>query len=239
MPPGFFSDLAAELYPLSQVRTYELICTREYTRQLLEDLRFSTGTVLFASCILARVASTIDTWHNSSSLHPRGHCGRRKILAALLVASKGRREVVWSIEQLTQKIKVQPDIIIRDEQELQTELCKIMSDSQFDPNPMPIVYKIQKALSFSGIERHFHLALRSAEAFSLPPKTLQPDVSTQPFTRLPDFPISETFKFTVKQPRPNRRNTERSPFKIGRSLVGGINMGARWKRQTSPLKIPL
>lgn len=127
MPPGFFSDLAAELYPLSQAETYELICTREYTSQLLEDLRFSTETVLFASCILASVASKIDTWHNSSSLHPRGRCGRRKILAALLVASIGRREVVWSIEQLAWKIKVQPDVIIRDERELRTDFRKILS----------------------------------------------------------------------------------------------------------------
>ena len=78
-----------------------------------------------------------------------------------------------------------------------TELSEILSNSQIEPNPIQTVYEIQKALSASGIEKHFRLAVMSAEAFSMPPKTLQPDVSTQPFTRLPDFPISETFKSTA------------------------------------------
>lgn len=98
-----------------------------------------------------------------------------------------------------------------------------LSDCQFEPNPMPIVYKIQKALTSSGIARHFRLALTSAEVFSLPPKTLQPDVSPQPFTRLPDFPISETFKSTAKQPSPNRQSANRSTFK-------GLQSGRRRRK---------
>ena len=224
MPPEFLCDLAVELYPLFQAETGEFICTRGFTRQLLGSLKYSTATVLIASYILAKVAPKIDTGHSPSSLHPPGRCGRDKVLAALIIASDGQREVIWSNEELARNIKVQPDIINRNEQELRTELCEILSTSQIKPNPIQTVYKIQKALSTSGIEKHSRLAVRSAEAFSLPPKTLLPDVSTQPFTRLPDFPISETFKPTAKQARPNKQNTTRSAFETGCSMVGGDNV---------------
>lgn len=238
MPLEFFLSLATELYPPFQAKTGEFICTRDSSRQLLRDLKYSTTTVLIASYILAKVAPKIGTGQSLPWLHPPGPCGRDKMLAALTIASDGQREVVWSNEELARKIKMQPDLINRNERQLRTELCEILSTSQIEPNPMQIVYKIQSALSNSGIEKLSRLAVRSAEAFSLPPKTLQPDVSPQPFTRLPDFPISETFKSTAKQSRPRRGNTNRPAFKTGCILVGRDKKKSTREETNIPSKNP-
>lgn len=224
MAQEFFSHLAADLYPLSKEKIRRFGDTCHYTLQLLERLEPSDETVLFASYLLA-MSSKIDTRPDPSGLFSRVPCGQQRIIPALTVASKVRDEVAWPNGHLARRLKVRANIIVRYEQEFLTELPMILSNYPSEQSPMPRIYIIQRELLTSRTERHLRLARISEESFLMPPKILDPDVSTQPFTRLPDFPISEMFKPTAKQLRPNRQNMNRCAFERLQSGHGNRKRG--------------